>query len=52
MSNKENFVAYEYKNLSVKRDSAAMYIDCMNNFGWMLVEEDMYGIPSAPSNLN
>lgn len=52
MKNKENFVAYEYKNLSVKRDSVSMYIDCMSNFGWMLVEEDMRGIPSTLSNLN
>ena len=52
MSNKENFVAYEYKNVTVKRNSAGMYIDCMENFGWSLVENDGYDVGSLLTNLN
>jgi len=52
MSNKENFVAYEYKNVTVKRNSAGMYIDCMENFGWSLVENDGYDVGALLTNLN
>jgi hypothetical protein len=52
MNNKENFVAYEYKNVTVKRDSAAMYIDCMSNFGWTPIEDEGLDIQSVLSNLN
>ena len=52
MSNKENFVAYEYKNVTIKRSSAGMYIDCMENFGWVLVENDGYDARDFISNLN
>ena len=52
MINKENFVAYEYKNATVKRNSAGMYIDCMENFGWSLVENDGYNVQALLSNLN
>lgn len=41
MSN-ETFVAYEYKNALVKRESVTMYTDCMANFGWTPVEEHEY----------
>ena len=51
MSNKENFVAYEYKNATVKRNSAGMYIDCMGNFGWTLVETE-YDFQPQFTNLN
>ena len=52
MSNKENFVAYEYKNVTVKRNSAGMYIDCMENFGWTLVENDGYDVQALLTKLN
>lgn len=40
MTNNENFVAYEYKNITVKRDTVSMYKDCLGNFGWMVVDEE------------
>ena len=54
---KEKFVAYEYKNVHVTQDSAGMYVDCMGNFGWELVENDGYNIQEdlfsiqSPANL-
>ena len=38
MSN-NNFVAYEYKEITVKRASVEMYVDCLDNFGWTLVDD-------------
>ena len=52
MSNKENFVVYEYKNITVKRNSAGMYIDCMENFGWSPAENDGYDVHALLTNLN
>ena len=52
MSNKENFVAYEYKNVTVKRNFAGMYIDCMENFGWTVVDNDGYDVQDLLSNLS
>ena len=52
MNNKKNFVVYEYKNVNVKRDSAGMHIDCMENFGWSLIEDDGYDFQALLSNLN
>jgi len=52
MSNKENFVAYEYKSVTIKRNSAGMYIDCMENFGWTLAENDGYDFQPLLTNLN
>jgi len=52
MNKNENFVVYEYKNANVKRDAAGMYIDCMENFGWSLVENDGYDVQTLLSNLN
>ena len=49
---KENFVAYEYKNVTTSQNSAAMCIDCMYNFGWMPIEDDMYSLEAILSNLN
>ena len=46
MKNNE-FVAYEYKNVTVKRESATMYEDCMSNFGWELVNESFPGFTSG-----
>lgn len=39
MNTNDTYVAYEYKNLAVKRESAALYADCLANFGWTLYEE-------------
>ena len=52
MSNKESFVGYEYKTVNATRDSAGMYIDCMENFGWSLVENDGYNVQDLLSSLN
>ena len=52
MSNNENFVVYEYKNVDVKRDTMGMYIECMENFGWSLVENEGYDVQVLLSNLN
>ena len=52
MSNNENFLAYEYKNVTVKRNSAGMYIDCMESFGWKLVENDGYDAGTLLTNLH
>ena len=38
-NNNTDFVAYEYKNIAVKRDSITIYTDCLQNFGWELVDE-------------
>lgn len=52
MNERENFVAYEYKNISVTRDNATMYIDSMKNFGWTLVEDDGINAQDIMSLLN
>ena len=36
-SETKDFVAYEYLSLNVKLEQEPMYIDCYENFGWMLV---------------
>lgn len=41
--NNEKFVAYEYKNISVKREAVPIYMDCLQNFGWILIEERGHG---------
>ena len=52
MSNRKNFVGYEYKTVNAARDSAEMYIDCMENFGWTFVENDGCDVQDLLSNLN
>ncbi|NYB72833.1 hypothetical protein HZF24_01615 [Sedimentibacter hydroxybenzoicus DSM 7310] len=52
MTNKDNFVAYEYKNITVGRNYAALYTDCLSNFGWMLIEEYEYGYRPVLTNGN
>ena len=34
--NKENFIGYEYRELSVGRDKEGVYADAYPNFGWKL----------------
>lgn len=56
MNNNENFVAYEYKDITVRRDSAALYKDCLENFGWIPVEKHHAGYGSnvlhfSPANI-
>lgn len=36
---KKAFVAYEYKEISVRKDQIAMYLDCYENFGWEADDE-------------
>ena len=43
----EEFVAYEYKNVTVKKESASMYEDCMSNFGWELIDESFPGFAAG-----
>ena len=43
MNKNTEFVAYEYKNITVKSDFATIYTDCLSNFGWELVDEQEYG---------
>ena len=52
MKNNNDFVAYEYKTVNATRDSAGAQIDCMENFGWTLVESDGYDVQVLLSNLN
>lgn len=35
MLNKNAFVAYEYRTVSVKKEMADLYMDCYQNFGWI-----------------
>jgi hypothetical protein len=34
MGNEEQFIAYEYKNVTVPRDFENIYLDSLPNFGW------------------
>ena len=52
MNSRENFVAYEYKNVTTSQNAAAMCIDCMYNFGWLPIEDDKYSLETILSNLN
>jgi len=46
MTNKNGFIAYEYKNITVKRDSVSIYTDCLSSFGWNLIDEhDFHNYP-------
>lgn len=38
LGNKTPYVGYEYKEITVRRDQAPMYLDCYENFGWKPVE--------------
>ena len=31
---RQTFISYEYKELNVKEEQAAFYLDCYENFGW------------------
>jgi len=33
---KPNFVAYEYKEITVETENISMYLDCYENFGWIM----------------
>ncbi len=43
MTNKDNFIAYEYKNITVRSNYVSLYTDCLLNFGWILIEKCEYG---------
>lgn len=34
-----SFIGYEYKEITVKSEDVSMYIDCYENFGWIVAEE-------------
>lgn len=34
--NKNNFIGYEYKDVTVKRNMESIYVDGYTNFGWVL----------------
>ena len=50
MNSNHDFVAYEYKNITVKRDSVTIYTDCLSNFGWTLVDEREHGFQPTITN--
>ena len=52
MKNNNSFVAYEYKNVTVKGDTATIYTDCLESFGWELLENGGYDAQALLSNLN
>lgn len=35
---KPDFVAYEYKEITVEAENVSMYLDCYENFGWAIDE--------------
>ncbi|MGN1404589.1 MAG: hypothetical protein ACI4XB_09740 [Ruminococcus sp.] len=35
---KPDFVAYDYKQITVERENVSMYLDCYENFGWAVDE--------------
>ena len=37
--NNTELIVNEYKNITIKCDNIAIYVDCLSNFGWMLVDE-------------
>lgn len=41
-----DFIAYEYRTLSVKREREALYRDSLENFGWRL-ESSTVGLPGS-----
>lgn len=52
----KDFIAYEYLSLTVDSEKEPLYIDCYENFGWLLinnsalVEKEDYFINNVPSN--
>ena len=52
MEKNNDFVAFEYKNITVKRDSVTIYTDCLSNFGWTLVDERDQGPGPAVKNMS
>ena len=50
MENKR-FVAYEYKDITVKRDAVTLYEDCLAHFGWVLVGEGDHGWEQLGRNI-
>lgn len=52
MNDNKNFVAYEYKDITVKHDTRAIYTDCLSNFGWELIEEQEYGFQPIQSDIH
>ena len=47
MENNNNFVGYEYKDITVDREVESMYTDGYQNFGWVLEK-----VITAPIGLN
>lgn len=42
MQENKKFVGYEYKEITVPAEQVSMYLDCYENFGW-IVDEKAYG---------
>lgn len=51
MNSVNRFVAYEYKEISVKRGDIELYTDCLSNFDWELTEQYKAGVPGQPHNM-
>ena len=39
MQEEKSFVGYEYKEITVNANKVSMYLDCYENFGWIIEEE-------------
>ena len=50
-SKEKEFVAWEYDDINVKKKNVALYTDCYQNFGWILIEEcALHYTPDVPQS--
>ena len=45
------FVGYEYKEIDASGERAAFYLDCYENFGWVLDERTQETVPTSKGRL-
>lgn len=45
------FVGYEYKEIDASGERAAFYLDCYENFGWVLDERTQEAVPTSKGRL-
>lgn len=45
------FVGYEYKEIDASGERAAFYLDCYENFGWVLDERTQETVPASKGRL-
>lgn len=48
LKNQQNFIGYEYKDMTVSRSMESLYVDCYTNFGWIMeaTSQPLQGISS------